>query len=456
MVPYNVVNEYEKIVLDNFLGDRLAYKEESKAITYEELFQNVSGVSHYLTKNLEYQDRIILDLPDSIDFVISFLAALKAGIIPVIINNFVSHEELQHIIKESSPKLIVTTNPKKYNIFNIPILNSIPQQHTPTKQNQTTENTDAFWLCSSGTTGKPKLIVHKQKSIIETGKQFAKILNLTKNDVVFSAAKMSHAYGLGNSISIPLTVGASVILLKDLPTSTKIDEALTKNNVNVFCGVPRHYASLLMLKETNYNLKRCLSAGENLPDSLFVKWKHKFGMKIVNAVGSTEFLGFMLYNNSRNKLIPLEGIAVKISKTGELLVKSESMSVKDHKNNSLTIDGYLPTNDIYEKENNTFKYLGRVNDVVKVNGVYISLLEIETKFKLIPGVEEVRIKQTKNKHKLNKIEIELALSPTIKSDYIKCQIKELAKKESLTFRRPYTIHYVEQIPKTSNGKVKRN
>lgn len=464
MGSYNIIDDLHRLSTDHNTNNKTAYIEDQLVITFGDLFKNSLGVGYSLNQlNIKAGDRVILDLPDSIKFVEYLLGMISAGIIPVIVNNFFSDNELQHIIKVSSPSLIISNTPSKYKIFNIIHKSCIDIVVRPTTyfENNTTPDSDAFWICTSGTTGKPKIVVHKQKSILMTGKNFADVINLTSDDVVFSAAKMSHAYGLGNSIFIPLSKNATTIIMKDLPTPQKINDAINTHNVSTFFGIPRHYTSILSTKNLtplSSSLNKCISAGESLPQSLWNKWHNKFGLKITNAVGSTESLGFVLYSNDYpNLLTPLSGVDVKINgdAEGEMLARAEFIAEKYSDGTSILKNKWLHTNDVYKISNSKFQYIGRTTDTIKINGLYVSIQEIESKFQQIEGVEDIAVLQSKNKYGLAKLVIQIVLSDVISNDFTKKIISKTARQQSLLFRRPYTIKFVGSIPKTASGKTKR-
>ena len=166
---------------------------------------------------------------------------------------------------------------------------------------------DAFMLCTSGTTGQTKFVVHSQESICGTGLQFGPYLNITKNDTILSAAKMFHAYGLGNSISIPLSHGCTVILESELPSPIRIVNHIQNHKVTIFCGVPRHYTSLLSVKYGCESLRICLSAGELLPNNVKNSFTLIHNCDIIDSIGSTESLGFMISSG-----VPVDGCQVKL------------------------------------------------------------------------------------------------------------------------------------------------
>lgn len=448
---YNCLLHLEQLATELGVTDKIALIDNESSVTYEQLYSSskIFGLS-LVNSGINPLDRIILTKKDSIEFVIQFLGCLYVNIIPVLTNSTMSEEDIQDIIKKSGARtnFVINNSNTKF---------TIPKSY---------DNSDAFILCTSGTTGQTKLVVHSQKSICGTGLQYGKILQLTKHDVIFSAAKMSHAYGLGNSISIPLTHGATVILESALATPEKIAKHIQDNKVTIFCGVPRHFTSLLTSNRT-YNfssLRCCLSAGESLPIKVHKDFSNKFNSRIIDAMGSTELLGFAISAGVEVKGVELvlkdeEGNIVPQGEIGELFVKSSFASVKYY-NDLLATDytfkkGWIKTNDMYQLNDGLYIHQGRRNDCIKINGVYVSFTNLEKDLYNLASVLEVAVVSNNNKYGLTRIEIYVVLKHGYNKDQEYANILDTFKSHNTMFNQPHTIKIVESLPRTPSGKIKK-
>jgi benzoate-CoA ligase len=441
---YNCLTHLEEIAKELNVIDKIAFIENGKTITYGQLYSNAKEFGQSLLKlGQKKSDRVILSKKDSIEFVVNFLGFLYVGVIPVLVNSSMSQNDIDDI----------------------------------TKKIQVDYETDgAFILCTSGTTGQTKLVIHSHESICGTGLQYGKILQITKDDVVFSAAKMTHAYGLGNSLSIPLTYGATVILEPELPTPEKIVSHIENGKVSIFCGVPRHFTSLLNTTR-NYDfgsLRICLSAGESLPKKVGEDFTNRYGCDILDAIGSTELLGFALTTRIDEVVYgvtgkPVEGVDVKLvdeygvevstGEIGELFVRSEFASTNYYDDAPATNytfrDGWIKTNDMYQVKNDQFIHRGRRNDCIKINGLYVSLTGLEKDLYEVNSILEAAVVSGDNKYGLSRIEIFVVLKDGYdkKQEYV--NILERFKTHNTMFKRPYTIKMVDSLPRTASGKIKK-
>jgi benzoate-CoA ligase len=441
---YNCLLHLEELANELNIIDKIAYIENEKTITYGQLYLEAKAFGQSLLKlGYKKSNKIILAKKDSIEFVVNFLGSLYVGVIPVLVNSSMSQNDIDDI----------------------------------TKKVQVDYKTDgAFILCTSGTTGQTKLVIHSHESICGTGLQYGKILKITKDDILFSAAKMTHAYGLGNSLSIPLTHGSTVILEPELPSPEKIVSHIEKFNVTIFCGVPRHFTSLLNTNR-NYNfnsLRICLSAGESLPKKVGEDFVNRYGCNILDAIGSTELLGFALTTRIDEVVYgvtgkPIEGIDVKLldeygvevseGEIGELFVKSKFASTNYYDDPAATKytfqDEWIKTNDMYQIKNGLFIHRGRRNDCIKINGLYVSLTGLEKDLYEVDSILEAAVVSSDNKYGLNRIEIFVVLKNGYDKNQEYVNILERFKTHNTMFKRPYIIKMVDSLPRTSSGKIKK-
>jgi benzoate-CoA ligase len=479
MIKYNCLLHLEEISKQLNTSNSIAIIDNNNSISYDELYNKSKkfGIS-LLNTGLVRKQHLLLCLDDSIDFVVCFLGCLYSGIIPIVVNQFMSSEDINEIISKTGINDLICSSNKSnqfngawWNLFltlgnDISIDSFIQLNYNPNiKPHPTNDTDDAFILCTSGTTGNTKLVIHSQKSICGTGLQFGTaVLKINQTDIIYSASKMSHAYGLGNSISIPLTHGAKVILESELASNKIIAQHINTNNVTIFCGIPKHFVSLLDIDSDLISLQKCLSAGEALPSKANDEFTKKYNIDIIDAIGSTELLGFAISNGDvipgvDIKLLNEYGVEVNDGEIGELYVKSEYSSLKYHNDDVMSNytfkDNWIKTNDMYRKEDDKYIYRGRRDDCVKVNGLYVSLFCLEKELYKNNAILESAIVSTENKHGLNKIEIFVVLKDGYdqKQEYKKLY-NEL-RKVSLMYKRPYTIKIVESLPRTATGKIKK-
>lgn len=350
---------------------------------------------------------------ESHEFVNKFIQKINDGVIPLLFNSATSELEYNKILEKISV---------------------IDDRFS-----------NCFILCTSGTTGYTKLVVHSFSNLEKTGKQFAKILNATSDDVFFSAAKMFHAYGLGNSYSIPNACGASVVFNDELITPTLACDIIDKNKVTVFCGVPRHFASMANTKTypKSGSLRICLSAGEKLPKHIKEEFEKNTGAEIIDAVGCTETLGFMLSSGK-----PIEEVEIKLIDE-ELYVKSDSMFLGYYGEEATNLqDGWLRTGDLYDFDGNTYTHKGRANDLIKINGNKIYTNIVEQEIISMPGVKECALKLYKSTSGLDKLKLYLVCDNY--SD-IKSSITEIGKKNRVSI----LVELKDELPRTATGKIRK-
>lgn len=302
-----------------------------------------------------------------------------------------------------------------------------------------------FIMCTSGTTGYTKLVVHNYDNALATGQQYANVLQACEKDVFFSAAKMFHAYGLGNSFSIPQAAKASVVYCDQLITPQLARDIIDTHGVTVFCGVPRHYHSMVQTQSypCGRSLRICVSAGEKLPEPIKKEFEKHTGVKIIDAVGSTELLGFMLSNG-----IPVPGVDVKLDRN-ELLAKSSSMFLGYYNEPAHNIENnWVRTGDLYELHNGLYIHQGRVNDLIKINGTKVYTGAVEQEIRALPGVHECCLIKYNNAQGLEKLKLFLVCD---NYNGLRSHIADISKK----YRISFLTEIKDVLPRTTTGKIRK-
>ena len=405
-------------------GDKAAFIDPSRAITYLQLRDDAARVGPMLSRmGIEQENRIALVMLDTVDFPVMFWGAIRAGVVPVLLNTRLTVDQYRYLLTDSRAKAVFVSPALLPAIeeaaHGLPVadkivvvgggpatyarLDALLAAETPGTPATTCADDVAYWLYSSGTTGMPKGVMHVHSTprlaALHCGQQRMKI---RESDVIFSAAKMFFAYGLGNSILCPMSVGATTILYPERPTPQTVFETLKTYQPTMFYAVPTLYASILAdplcTPETgSRRLRLCFSAGEPLPAHVGEEWKARFGIDIVNGVGSTE-MGHLFLTNLPDAVeygtsgIPIDGFDLRLvddknqdvpdGEIGELLVRAPTAAMgywNQREKSRRTFEGeWTRTGDKYERRaDGVYIYCGRTDDMFKVSGIWVSPFEVE-------------------------------------------------------------------------------
>ena len=484
----------------------IEYGSDQKFITYEDLYEQSSKLRHFFLKfKINREDRVIILMQDVISYPIIFWGCLKSGVIPVLLNTLLSSDVVDEIInncradavfissgllksfensikKNSSIKQIIEVGTKRSNYINF---DEEIQKCSVQDTIKCSKDEVAFWLYSSGSTGQPKGVKHVHGSLEYTYKTYGKqVLKIKENDIVFSVAKLFFAYGLGNAMTFPMSVGATTILLPERPTPEVVTSLLNNFNVTTFFAVPTIFSAILdFITSKNFggfeNLKLSVSAGEALPENIGKKWYELTSTHILDGIGSTEMLHIFLSNKIDDLEYGTTGVAVpgyelklldenskviKNNDIGELLVKGESsadgywnMREKSKK----TFEGeWTRTGDKYIRNNNgKYIYCGRTDDMFKVSGIWVSPFEVEQAILNHEDVLESAVVPEVDYEGLVKSKAFIILKEESRyKDNIKKiekSIKETVKEKIGLWKYPRSIEFVNNLPKTATGKIQR-
>ncbi len=507
---YNASYKFFQKNIEADRGDKTAIYYENRSYTYQEIdtLGNQFGAA---LKELgtEMEQRVLLILHDSPEFIISFFGAIKVGAIPIPTNTLLPTKDYEYFLNNSRAKVLVTTCEQwdKLNIIknrllflrhvilvdgeNQDLMEENEHSFQDITRRQSKElppcysniNDQAFWLYTSGSTGEPKGVIHLQTDMEEAYKNYAKnILQITEKDITFSASKLFFAYGLGNAMYFPFGAGATTVLMPDRPTAEKVFETIERYRPSIFFGVPTLYGSMLNYIEKTKNtydlssIRLCVSAGEALPASYIEQWKKTFGLDIIDGIGSTESLHIYLSNQeneirqgSTGKIVPgyeakivdEHGQETQVNEVGDLLIKGESIAASywnlNVENKKKFIGDWLMTGDKYFKdEDGFFWYAGRIDDMMKVNGIWVSPIEIENALLSHPDVLETAVIALKDENDLIKPKAYIVLKASADPDEgRKEEIKGFVKKVLAPYKYPRVIEFVNELPKTTTGKIQR-
>jgi benzoate-CoA ligase len=484
-------------------GARLAVVDDRGAHSYAALARHVNRCGNVLkTLGLAPEQRAMLILLDTIDFPGLFLGAIKLGAVPIPVNTLLTADDYAFMLRDSRARVVVVSAPLLDKLK--PALADQPWLETVVVQGgeapgfkslgrllakasdkldpaPTTSDDTAFWLYSSGSTGTPKGAVHIQSSLVTTAELYATpTLSLGRNDVVYSAAKLFFAYGLGNALTFPMRAGATSVLMAERPTPQSVARILKQHKPTVFYGVPTLYAAMLasndLPKPGEHKLRACVSAGEALPEDLGQRWKQTMGVDIYDGIGSTEMLHIFLSNGPvalrygttgkavpgyRLKLVDDEGRPVKPGEVGELLVSGASSAAYYWNNRARsrsTFQGeWTRTGDKYvESDDGFFTYCGRTDDMLKVGGIYVSPFEVEAALVTHPAVLEAAVIGTEDENRLIKPKAFVVLKPGhAQAATLAEELKQHVRDRLAPYKYPRWLEFVPELPKTATGKIQR-
>jgi benzoate-CoA ligase len=501
---YNAAVDLIERNLEADRGGKIAFRDDQGAYTYGELAERVDRAANALRGlGLEPEQRVMLCLLDGIDFPAMFLGAIKAGIVPIAVNTLLGAADYDFMLRDSRARALVVSAPLVERFA--PVLTGqrwlshvvvsggarteerrsladLLAAASPRAEAAPTSSDDiCFWLYSSGSTGAPKGVVHVHAHLILTAELYAKpILGMTEKDVVFSASKLFFAYGLGNSLTFPMSVGATAILMAERASPAAVFRRLKQHRPTIFYGAPTLYAAMLASPELprreEVALRLCSSAAEPLPENIGDRWTEHFGVEILDGIGSTEMLHIYLSNRPGQvrygttgtpvpgyeiRLVDEQGNAVAPGEIGELQVSGPTSAAFYWNNRERSRHTFLGpwtrSGDKYvEGHDGYFTYCGRTDDMLKVSGMYVSPIEVENALIAHPAVLEAAVVGQLDEQKLTKpkayIVVKTGVAP---SPALAHELQEHVKSRLAHYKYPRWIEFIDEMPKTATGKIQR-
>jgi len=474
-------------------GARVAVECDDAQWTYEEIGRLVDEAGRALiAAGVGPGDRVAIVLPDSVEFIAAFLGAIKIGGVAVPCSTFLGAEDYRYFLTESSARAAVVGDSLRSVVD--PVLAGMPHVRrvtiherlgspaSPLVAAETGPDDAAFWLWTSGTTGQPKAAVHRHQDAACCCRAVAdNVLELTAADRVFSAAKLFHAYGLGNGLFFPFWVGATAILLSERARAQTVYELLHRARPTVFFGVPTLFAAMLSLEDVAArvdlsSIRCCMSAAEPLPADLFTRWKARFGSEILDGIGSTEMLH--TYITARRGRVkpgsvgsPLPGYEIKVldehgqpvgpHQSGDLFVRGPSLASMYWNRPEETArrmqDGWFATGDkFFVDEQGYYWYAGRSDDMFKVSGEWVSPAEVEALLIQHPSVLECAIVPYAEASGVLKPKACVVLRPgTESSDALAAELQAHVRERTHHYKAPRVVEFMRELPKTATGKIQR-
>ncbi|MGE5283754.1 MAG: benzoate-CoA ligase family protein [Actinomycetota bacterium] len=484
-------------------GSKIAYIDDAGSCTYAGLAERVNRTANALRGiGLEMEQRVVLCHLDTIDWPSAFLGAIKAGIVPIAVNTLLTTADYEFMLRDSRARALIVSE-SLLPAF-APLIGRLPflkhvvvsGEHahghlslrglmsnagTAFDPAPTMRDDACFWLYSSGSTGPPKGTVHVHSSPIHTAELYARpILGIRESDVVFSAAKLFFAYGLGNGLTFPLSVGATTVLMAERPTAAAVFRRLKERRPTIFFGVPTLFAGLLASPDLpareDVALRVCASAGEALPANIGERWTRHFGVEILDGIGSTEMLHIFLSNRPgevrygttgkpvpgyRIRLVGEDGREVGPNEMGELQIDGPTAAAGYWNNREKTRTTFLGewtrAGDNYSLDGDGYyTYAGRSDDMLKVGGIYVSPFEVEAALMTHPGVLEAAVIGQPDKDELIKPRAYVVLKAgTAGSRELAEELKAHVKSRLAPYKYPRWVEFVPELPKTATGKIQR-
>jgi len=488
-------------------GGRVAIECGDARITYAEVREKVNRFGSALLRlGVRPEERVLILLPDGPEFVYSFFGAIKIGALPVPLNTLWKPSDYEYVLRDSRAGILVVSGTLLPRIDAIPsasrrslrhvvVAGDADATHTHTHfavlmnhgaadldPEPTSRDAPAFWMYSSGSTGAPKGCVHLQHDMVVCAKQFGQgVLGIRQADRTFSVAKLFFAYGLGNALYFPFSVGATTILWPGAPTPQNVYAVIEKHRPTLFYSVPTGYGMMLAHQREGgdfdlSSLRLAVSAGEALPVALYERFKKRFGVEVIDGIGSTEAL-HMFISNRPGAIRPgssgqiVDGYAARIldddrasvasGDIGNLWICGDSICAgywNQHEKTKNTIEGqWIRTGDKYSCDaDGYYWYAGRSDDMLKVGGLWVSPIEVENALVAHPSVLECGVVGNEDHDGLVKpMAFVVVREGVVRSPDLAHELQQFVRERLAEYKRPRWVEFLPELPKTATGKIQR-
>ncbi len=500
---FNAATYFVDRNLDEGREDRVAIEFQDQALTYKQVARRVNQTGNALRElGVEIETRVMMIVLDSPEFAFCFFGAMKIGAVPVPVNTLLKASDYRTLLNDSRARVLVISAEL------VPVIEPIvtdleyirhivvvgeTDQHTSfhalitgksdeLEAARTSRDDVAFWLYTSGTTGVFRAAVHLHHDMVHYTELYARgILDICQEDRTFSIAKLFFAYGLGNALYFPFAVGATTILHPGRPDPASVFAVVDRHRPTIFYGVPTAYAAMLNAAEQGasvdmHSVRVGVSAGEALPANIYQRWLDRFGVRILDGIGSTEILHIFLSNRlhdarpgSSGKVVP--GYDAKIvddalqpvsqGEIGNLMISGDSICAyywNKHDSTRWAIKGeWMRTGDKYHQDaDGYFWYDGRGDDMLKVGGIWVSPTEVESAVSEHPAVLECAVVGAEDSDTLVKPKAYVVTkSGSDAGTELAQSIQEFVKGRIAPYKYPRWVEFIDELPKTATGKIQR-
>ena len=495
--------------VDEGRGAKVAIECGDERVTYAQLLERVNRAGRALRDRfgVRIEERIVMLLLDGPAFVYTFFGAIKIGAVPIPTSTLWKPAEYEYVLNDSRARVIVISEALLPHLDAIPrerlrylqhiivadaapgstlahpgLLTSMADASPDLEAEPTCQDDPAFWLYSSGSTGPPKGCVHLQHDMVVCTELYAKgILRMDADDRCFSVAKLFFAYGLGNAMYCPFGVGATTILWPGSPVAANVYGVIERHRPTLFFSVPTNYGMLLAHTRAGSDfdlssVRYAVSAGEPLPPALFHRFKERFGVEILDGIGSTEILHIFISNRPGDirpgasgrlvdgylaRIVDEENRDVPVGEIGNLLISGDSTCAcywNKHDKTMATIEGrWIRTGDKYRQDGDGyFWYAGRSDDMLKVGGIWVSPIEVENTMVEHPAVRECGVgARPDHDGNLKPYAFVVLQDGVARTPELATELQKFVRTHLADYKRPRWVEFIDELPKTATGKLQR-
>jgi benzoate-CoA ligase family protein len=479
-------------VLDSGRAEAVALITEDGDVTYGGLARMVAAVASYLRElGVEREQRVLMVLDDSPAFHALFLGAMRIGAVPVPVNPMDRVDNHVYYLEDSYAKVVVIED--SLTESRDALLAARPDVHLLLQSEvagigaadlapplETHDDDMAFWLYSSGSTGRPKGVVHSHRDIAVTIENYARpILRVSAEDVCYSTTKLFHAYGLGNSLSFPMSAGAAAVLIRGPAAPDRILGVVDERRPTLFFSVPALYAAMArspVAASTDFSsIRACVSAAEPLPAAVLQRWMEVAGVPILDGIGSTEMLHIYCSNTLDDlapgtsgrpvpgyelRVVDEAGRDVPAGEPGDMLVRGESCASlywhQREKTRRCMRGEWFYSGDRYvQTQEGRYIYQGRADDMIKVGGLWVSPADVEACLTRHPSVTESAVIGVLVEDVSRIKAFVICSSPPADSDALADELRSWCKTNLRRYEYPHLVEFVDDFPRTATGKIQR-